>query len=201
MAFRQEQVSVRQGLFDVRLHRGGAGAPLVYLHGAGGQAAIDPFLEALAEEREVIVPIHPGWPGSEGLDHIDDAVDMAIYYLDLFDALGLEQVDLIGASLGGMFAAEIAAIGGSYVRRLGLCEPAGLWLDEHVPLDFFAAGQEQLSRAVFYDADLAARRAAAAAEADDPARAGLDRTQALAAASKFLWPIWDKGLKKRLHRI
>jgi pimeloyl-ACP methyl ester carboxylesterase len=115
MSFKQQAVSVRDGMFNVSLRRGGKGEPLVYLHGSGGQSEWEPFLEMLSQDYDVIQPAHPGWPGSEGLEHLDDVIDMALFYLDLFDALGLSRVNLAGASLGGMFAAEIAALGGSYV--------------------------------------------------------------------------------------
>jgi pimeloyl-ACP methyl ester carboxylesterase len=201
--FKQETVSVRKGMFNVSLKRGGSGAPLVYLHGAGGQSDWEPFLEMLSQDFEVIVPAHPGWPGSDGLEHLDDVVDMALYYLDLLDALGLSSVNLVGASLGGMFAAEIAAVGGSYVSKLVLSEPAGLWLDDHQPLDFFVAPPDELMRAMFVDVEAAmARRPAPNSEDKEAvARANIERQMGLAATSKFVWPIWDKGLKRRIHRI
>jgi pimeloyl-ACP methyl ester carboxylesterase len=130
-------------MFNISLMRGGKGEPLVYLHGAGGQTEWEPFLEMLSQDYDVIVPAGPGWPGSDGLDHLDDVVDMALFYLDFFDALGLSSVNLVGASLGGMFAAEIAVLGGSYVRKLVLSEPAGLWLDDHQPLDFFVVPPDE----------------------------------------------------------
>ena len=203
MTVREESVSVRGGMFNTALRRGGSGEPLVYLHGSGGQSEWEPFLEMLSGQFDVIQPSHPGWPGSSGLDHLDDPVDMALFYLDLFDAMGLQQVNLVGASLGGMFAAEIAALGPQYVRRLVLCEPAGLWLDDHLPLDNFVASQEELMRALFADVDAAmARRPPPNPEDQEATRqAMLQRQISMSAASKFVWPIWDKGLKKRIHRI
>lgn len=203
MSYKEEKVSVRKGMFNVTLRRGGSGEPLVYLHGAGGQASWEPFLDMLSESYDVIQPTHPGWPGSDGLEHIDDVIDMALYYLDLFDELGLQRVNLVGSSLGGMFAGEIAALAGSYVKKLVLCEPAGLWLDDHQPLDFFIVPQDELMRALFVDPEAAAARQPAIDPENKEAMAkmSLDRQMALAATSKFVWPIWDKGLKKRLHRI
>ena len=203
MPFKQETVSVRNGMFNVSLRRGGSGSPLVYLPGAGGQSEWEPFLEMLSQEFDVIVPSPPGWPGSTGLEHLDDVIDVALFYLDLFDTLGLSSVNLVGSSLGGMFAAEIAALGGSYVNRLVLCEPAGLWLDEHQPLDFFVAAPDELMRALFVDVEAAmARRTGPDPEDKEAvAKANLDRQMAMAATSKFVWPIPDKGLKRRIHRI
>jgi pimeloyl-ACP methyl ester carboxylesterase len=203
MAYSEEKVSVRNGMFNVRVRRGGSGEPLVYLHAAGGQAEWDPFLELLARDFEVIQPMHPGWPGAEGLEHLDDVVDMGLYYLDLFDSMGLSSVNLVGASLGGMFAAEVAALGSHYVRRLVLSEPAGLWLDEHQPMDMFAASQDELTNAMFYNPEkVAASRPPIDTENKEAmSKMMLDRQMGMAAAGKFIWPIWDKGLKKRIHRI
>jgi pimeloyl-ACP methyl ester carboxylesterase len=203
MTFRQETVSVRDGMFSISMRRGGAGEPLVYLHGSGGQAEWEPFLESLSQHYDVIQPSHPGWPGSTGLEHLDDVIDMTLFYLDFFDALGLSQVNLMGASLGGMFAAEIAALGPSYVKKLVLCEPAGLWLDDDPPMDFYVASQDELMKALFVDVEAAAARRPQPDPQDKEAtmRAMLDRQMSMSAASKFTWPIWDKGLKKRIHRI
>ena len=203
MSYEHQTISVRNGMFNVSVRRGGKGAPLVYLHGSGGQSEWEPFLEMLSQEYDVIVPAHPGWPGSDGLEHLDDVIDMALFYLDLFDTLGSSSVNLVGASLGGMFAAEIAALGGAYVSKLVLCEPAGLWLDDHQPLDFFVASQDELMKALFVDVEAAVARRPPPSPEDKEAiaKANLDRQMAMAAASKFVWPIWDKGLKRRIHRI
>ena len=203
MGYSEEKVSVRNGMFNVTVKRGGSGDPLVYLHAAGGQASWDPFLDMLAKDFEVIQPMHPGWPGSDGLEHLDDVVDLGLYYLDFFDALGLSSANLVGASLGGMFAAEIAALGPNYVRRLVLSEPAGLWLDDHQPMDMFAASQDEMMQAMFYDPEkvAASRPPVDTEDTEAVKKMMLDRQMGMAAAGKVTWPIWDKGLKKRLHRI
>jgi pimeloyl-ACP methyl ester carboxylesterase len=203
MGYSEKQVSVRDGMFNVTVRHGGRGDPLVYLHGAGGQATWDPFMDMLAEEYTVFSPVHPGWPGSEGLDHLEDVVDMALFYLDLFDTLGLKDINLVGNSIGGMFAAEIGALGGSYVRRLVLCEPAGFWLDKYPVFDFFAALPEDLMKALYHDPEKITAQTPQVDPEDKEAMAQvmLDRQMAGAAAAKFVWPIWDKGLRRRIHRI
>src|SRR5215813_7510477 len=108
-----KMVSVRNGMFDAQVTQTGAGEPLVYLHGGGGFPGWAPFLDELAKDFTVYAPMHPGWGESTGLEHLDDVIDMALYYLDLFDALGLSNLNVLGSSLGGMFAAEVAALGGS----------------------------------------------------------------------------------------
>jgi pimeloyl-ACP methyl ester carboxylesterase len=203
MAPEAQTVSVRGGMFSVELRRAGRGQPLVYLHGGGGAfPGWAPFLDLLAEDFDVLVPRHPGFGDSTGLEQIDDVVDMALFYLDFFDALGLEAINLAGTSLGGMFAAEIAALGGSYVSKLVLQAPVGLWLDDVVPPDFFAMSQDELLRATYFDPEAAQARLPPATE--DPAevaKAYYERQKSMAATAKFVWPLWDKGLKKRIHRI
>jgi pimeloyl-ACP methyl ester carboxylesterase len=198
MAFREETVSVRDGRFNVTVQRAGAGERLVFLHGSQGRDETG-FLDKLAERYEVIQPTHPGWAESTGIDHLDDVVDFALFYHDFFDALGLTAVNLVGHSFGGMLAAEIAALNGSYVRKLVLAAPIGLWMDDYVPLDMFAAPPDEVMKAAFVNPpeqpqpDPEDRVAAA--------KAMLDREKARSATAKFTWPIWDKGLKKRIHRI
>jgi pimeloyl-ACP methyl ester carboxylesterase len=203
MTLTKERVSVRNGMFNVTVYRGGSGEPLVFLHAASAQRPDAPFLELLSQKYDLIVPVHPGWPGSDGLDHIDDIVDMAVYYADLFDAMGLDSVYLMGSSMGGMFAAEIAALSRQYVHKLVLHSPAGLWLDEHPTLDVFAAPLDALMKALYVDPEkvLASLPRVDPQDADAVRQATLDRTQSLAAAGKFLWPIPDKGLQRRMHRI
>ncbi len=89
----------------IRLMRGGTGAPLLFLHGAGGAPAWLPFMEALAGRYDVIVPEHPGFGESETPDWLDNVGDLAYFYLDLIDRFRLNGVHLVGGSLGGWIAA------------------------------------------------------------------------------------------------
>jgi pimeloyl-ACP methyl ester carboxylesterase len=189
-------------MFQVQLQTAGRGEPLFFLHGSGGQRW-SPFLDTLAERYRVYLPHHPGWEESEGLEHLDDIIDLALFYHELFDVLGVGSPIVIGHSLGGMLAAEIAALSPPSVRKLVLVSPAGLWQDDAPPLDLFAVRREELERAVVHDYAHAAEILGAPDpnDADAVAAAEFRRRRALAAAAKFLWPIWDKGLKKRAHRI
>ena len=93
-------------------------------------------------------------------------------------------------------------MGAQYVRRLVLHSPAGLWLDEAPPLDFFSAAPEDVMKALYVDPqDHGPHAAARRGRQEAQAKAMLARTQSMAATGKFVWPIWDKGLKKRIHRI
>ena len=199
----EKTVTVRNGMFETKLRTDGDGAPLLFLHGAGGLRGWDPFLVELATRFTVYAPAHPGFETSTGIDHIDDMLDMVVYYNDLLDALNLESVHVVGHSMGGMLGAELAALSPHRVRKLVLANAVGLWLDDHPIADFFAMTPEQLGMALWHDPNSEVARAMMAVPQDEKAQleAYLIRMQHLSTAGKFLWPIPDKGLKKRLHRI
>jgi pimeloyl-ACP methyl ester carboxylesterase len=199
----EKTVSVRHGMFETKLRTDGSGEPLLFLHGASGLRGWDPFLSELAKQFTVYAPAHPGFESSSGIDHIDDVLDMVVYYNDFLDALGLDSAHVVGHSMGGMFAAELAALSPQRVRRLVLANAAGLWIEGQPVADFFAMTPEQLAIALWHDPNSEVAKTMMAIPQDEQAQleAYLLRSQHLATAGKFLWPIPDKGLKKRIHRI
>jgi pimeloyl-ACP methyl ester carboxylesterase len=196
-------ISIRHGLFQTFVRSEGEGDPLLFLHGAGGLRGWPPFLETLARSFRIVAPEHPGFGRSEGLEHLDDVIDLALYYTEFIEAMGLDQPYIVGHSFGGMVAAEIAAIAPHLLSRLVMIAPVGLWLDDHPVMDFFAATPEELTAAIFHDPTSAAAKEMMIMPTDPDAQLEvvLERTKNLSAAGKFLWPIPDKGLKKRIHRI
>ena len=122
----------------VRYLEGGSGQPLVFLHGAGGTTAEDPFLAKLAESFHVYAPLIPGYGDSEEGPTIRDMLDFTLHSWDVVKALGLKDPILVGHSMGGMIAAEMAAIAPNDVSRLALICPAGLWLEDHPIADIFS---------------------------------------------------------------
>src|SRR3982074_952732 len=131
------------GKSTVIMH-GGEGAPFVYLHSALGESMMWlPFFQSFAKKFRVFVPTHPGFGRSGGFDQIDTIEDMAFHYIDMLDALGLEQVHLGGVSLGGWIAAEIAVRWPERVKKLWIADAPGLWVDD-VPLgDLFRWMQDR----------------------------------------------------------
>ena len=101
---------------SVNVMRGGKGPPLLFLHGAGGAGVWLPFMAALSEHYDVIVPDHPGFGRSDTPEWLDALSDLAYFYLDFIEALDLDQLHLIGNSLGGWIAAEIAVRNTSRLR-------------------------------------------------------------------------------------
>lgn len=200
--------------FPTVVHRGGSGAPLVFLHAASGVNPHDPLLGALAERFDVIAPVHPGFNDLAELDDIRDVHDMALYYDDLLGVLGLDGATVVGHSLGGMFAAELAAHVPARVARLVLAAPVGLWNDEYPVADMFIEFPGGIHSLIWAEPDGDAAQAFMAAAAmptgvgsgapvhENPMVATLiGILQGLTAAGMFMWPIPDKGLSRRLRRI
>ena len=102
-AYRQSEIEIRG--CRVNLLRGGAGPPLLFLHGASGGGIWHPFLDRLAEGFDVIAPEHPGYGLSATPDWLDNIGDLAYFYLDFLKALELRGVHLVGLSIGGWIAA------------------------------------------------------------------------------------------------
>ena len=196
-------IAVNGGQFQIELRQGGNGPPLVYLHGAGGLRGWPVYLEELSKRFTVYAPLHPGWGQSTGMEHLDNDIrDLAFFYLDFLDAVGLERAHFVGHSLGGMVALEIAAMDRSYVDKLILVNSAGLWLDEAPIKDLFTTPLPELFPFIFHDPEGPVAKAYAPPEELKAAQeAYLIRYQSLGAAGKYLWPIPDHGTSRRLHRI
>ena len=175
----------------------GEGEPLVYLHGAGTVAGFDALLP-LAERFRLIVPFHPGFGASADDPTIDDVHDYRRHYLDLFDELGLEELSLIGHSLGGWIAANFAADHPERVRRLVLVAPVGLKVDEHPTQDVFSIPGPELA------AYLAADPSVFEAHVPVPPTPEFlaDGYRELTSAARVLWARpYDLKLARWLHRL
>lgn len=195
-------VGVQDGAFDVEVRQSGSGPGVLWLHGEAGPYWGD-FHDALARHRHVLAPTHPGYGASTGGDKLDDIHDATYFYLDLLDALQLNKLALIGHGLGGMFASELAAVQPERFSHLVLIDPFGLWLEDVPTLDYFVLPPAELAAALYHDLDSPAAQATARAPEGQEALVAymLERAQSMAAAARYLWPIPDRGLSKRLHRV
>ncbi len=169
----------------------GGGRPLLYLHGFEGHPGDAPYLRRLAETRLVIAPEHPGFGESDGLAAMHDITDQALHFRRVIRSLGVRRIDVVGHCLGGMFAAELAAISPHLVRRLVLVNSYGLWDDANPLPDAFSLPPPAFAAAKW------AKPETAPAATDDP----MTRQRNLGSATKFLWPIPDRGLTRRLPYI
>jgi pimeloyl-ACP methyl ester carboxylesterase len=180
----------------------GSGPPLVYLHGFQSHPGAAGFLRRLAQRHHVVAPEHPGYGTSDGLEQIHDMLDLVLAYRALIESCDLGPVDLVGHSLGGMVAGDLAAICPEVVRRLVLVNAFGLWLDEEPAPDPFGSAEDVLA-AAWHDPTFAVDHAPAIVALDpaDPQAPTLLRARNLATATKFMWPIADRGLRRRLPLI
>jgi pimeloyl-ACP methyl ester carboxylesterase len=182
--------------------RGGEGPPVVFMHGGGGIAPEDPLLAGLARSSTVLAPVAPGFADLADLAEIRDVHELAMHYDDLFEALGLDGVPVIGHSFGGMLAAELASHYPRRVSRLVLIAPVGLWNDDYPVADVFAALPNELPELLFGDLAHPAAQAMLAGVDGEPDVEGLvPIVRGMTTLAKFMWPIPDRGLSRRLRRI
>ncbi|MFC5949154.1 alpha/beta fold hydrolase [Pseudonocardia lutea] len=188
------------GTFDVELWEEGSGAPLLYLHGYERHPGGAGFLKRLAADHRVLAPEQPGYGNSTGFEHFTDVQDVALYYRELVESWGLDSVDVVGHSLGGMFAAELAAVAPQLVRRLVLVNAYGLWLDAEPTLDPFGPA-DQVKAAKWHAEPPEVEPTNFVPDPEDPHASILFTARNLGCATKFMWPIADRGLRRRLPLI
>ncbi len=185
------------------LMHAGEGTPFVYLHSTLGESFLWlPFFQTWSKSFRVLVPTHPGFGQSGGFDQIDGIEDMAFHYIEMFDALGLEEVILGGVSLGGWIAAEIAVRWPERVKKLWIADAPGLWVEEQPLPDLFRimTDTKKLREMLFHDpkgamANLIIR--------DDPDDESLVKAyQSMTVLARLVWERpYDPKLAARLKRI
>jgi pimeloyl-ACP methyl ester carboxylesterase len=199
MTAQEELVDVRGA--RIRVLRAGSGAPLVYLHSVLGETSWLPFFDILSRAFTVYVPAHPGFAGSEGLERTDTFHDVVFHYADLLDEMGLEKAHVVGLSLGGWIAAEVAVHYAHRVNKLVLIDAMGLKVPGHFIPDIFAADPSE-TRSLFFtspDSELANSFVS-----DAPSPEMLDSMlTARQASARIAWNpyLHDPKLRERLYRV
>jgi pimeloyl-ACP methyl ester carboxylesterase len=203
MTAREQVIAIREGAASFRCLVAGQGEPLVFFHSFEGVRGWPELLDRLASRFTVYAPLHPGSQGSEGVEVLDDPVDLALAYDDWLGALGLTSACLVGHFVGGMVALELAALCPGRARCLVLLSPMGLWLPEAPVLDVVSLPPAELHPLLWKDPESQVAKAWSAPPSTEAEQvtAQIERIQRLAAMGKFVWPLPDKGLKKRLYRI
>ncbi len=139
---------------DLPVVRKGSGPPILMLHGGDGPVSGFPFVDLLAERYEIIHPIHPGFGGTPIPEHFDNLQDLIFLYLDLIDALDLREAILMGFSMGGWVAAELAVMNTRRFARLVLVDSVGIKpggpFDRDIA-DVFALPPAELIRLAWHD--------------------------------------------------
>jgi len=138
---------------DVQGRPQGEGHPFLLLHGGGGPQTVAPFAGLLAEQRpaRVITPVHPGFGGTARPAWLTDVTTLAQLYVRLLDTLGLEDVTVVGNSIGGWIAAELAILGSDRISSVVLVNAVGIQVPGHPVADTFSLTPVELSRLSFHD--------------------------------------------------
>jgi pimeloyl-ACP methyl ester carboxylesterase len=185
----------------IELIERGSGRPLLFLHPGIGISATAPVLDRLAERARVIAPSHPGFGGSEQPASFTSIDDLAYFYLDLIDELDLEHTIVVGVSLGGWIAAEMAVKSCERLSHLVLANPVGIKVggrETRDIADIFALTEEQLAELAYFDP--------AAFKHDYktmPETEVREVARNREATARYGWSPYmhDPKLKARLHRI
>lgn len=200
----QRTVEVWNGRIKMRVRVSGEGPPLVYFHPSGG-LVWDRFLSGLSERYTVYAPEFPGTSAGDpyAIHQVDDLWDVVLAYDELLQALELDRPVAVGQSFGGMLAAEIAATFPEAFSKLVLLDPIGLWRSDAPVANWIAAAPQDLPAMLFKNPQSDAAQTMLAMPNDPDARiaAAAGLVWALGCTGKFCWPIPDRGLHKRLHRV
>lgn len=186
---------------ELELFEAGDGPPLLWLHDGQGFHHRAEFIDLFAAHRRLIVPSHPGFGKSSLPDWLDSVDDIAHLYLELLDRLDLNEVDIVGCSIGGWIAAEMATKKPQIIRRLVMVAPVGIKVGSSDKLDIpdiFAMPQDEVDKLLFHDP---------ARMRIDPLRISEQELTILMRNRETLamltWEPWmhNPKLKHRLHRI
>jgi len=181
--------------------RAGSGEPLVYLHGAGGGGDWLPFMESLSQNFEVIAFNHPGFGESDDPAWLRGIDDLAYFYLELIEDLGVDKAHIVGSSIGGWIALEMAIRSTERIATLSLSAPAGIHVRGLPKADIFILPPDQFAYSLFHDkamADVLVGRLQAQNEAEQ-AVAYKNRTT----SAKVSWQpyLYNPRLRNWLQRV
>lgn len=192
-------VTTSDGAIPVSVSERGAGPAVLLLHGGAGPASVAGFADLLAERTgsRVVTPTHPGFGRTPRPDGLASVAGLAELYAGVVAALGLHDVTVVGNSVGGWIAAELALLSSPRLGRLVLVDAVGIEVEGHPVVDFFALTPDQVAERSYFDPatavipDLAALPPAARAVA-------LGNREALAV---YGGAMTDPGLRERLGAV
>ena len=141
------------GPLGVTIDDRGQGRPFLLLHGGGGPQTVAGFAELLAtkEPARVITPTHPGFGGTPRPGALAGMAGLAALYRELLDRLGLDGVTVIGNSIGGWIAAELALLGTPRISGIVLVDAVGIEVEGHPVIDIFPLSLDELARLSYHD--------------------------------------------------
>jgi len=133
----------------------GDGRPFFLLHGGGGPQTVSRFADLLATERHarVIAPTHPGFAGTPRPESLNTVRALAALYIGLMADLDLRNVTVVGNSIGGWIAAEMALLDTTRLGGLVLVDAVGIDVPGHPIADFFSLTPRQVAEFSYHDPD------------------------------------------------
>lgn len=143
------------GSVELSVSRRGQGRPFVVLHGGAGPQSVDGFAGLLADTGQVSVltPIHPGFGGTTRPPTLVTVRGLAAVYLALLDELDLTDVTVVGNSIGGWIAAELALLGSARIARVVLVGATGIDVPGHPVADIFSLPLDEVMQLSYHDPD------------------------------------------------
>jgi pimeloyl-ACP methyl ester carboxylesterase len=186
---------------ELEYFEAGEGPPILFLHNGGGFFPDQPFIRLLSARHRLIAPSHPGFGRSTLPIWIDSCDDIAYVHLELMDRLGLRQADIVGCSIGGWIAAELATKVPERVRRLVLVGPEGVKLGPSDRLDIpdiYAMPGDELERISYHDPAQMQLDPAQLSDEELAIRVRNHETTALLAWEPYMH---NPKLRRRLHRV
>ncbi|MEU7141605.1 alpha/beta hydrolase [Nocardia sp. NPDC046473] len=143
------------GSVAVRISERGEGRPILLLHGGAGLVSVAAFADRFAAERHarVLTPTHPGFDGTERPESLTTVGELAALYVALLDTLELTDVTVVGNSVGGWIAAELALLHPDRVSSVVLVDAVGIEAPDHPIIDFFALDLAQIADYSYADPD------------------------------------------------
>jgi pimeloyl-ACP methyl ester carboxylesterase len=143
------------GTIEVTVAENGEGHPVLLLHGGGGPLTVAGFADLLAAQRpaRVITPTHPGFGGTPRPDSLASVQGLAAVYIALLAELGLSDVTVIGNSIGGWIAAEMALLDTNRISSFVLVDAVGIEVPGHPIADFFSLTPRQVAELSYHDPD------------------------------------------------
>ncbi|MEH6543878.1 MAG: alpha/beta hydrolase [Porticoccaceae bacterium] len=182
----------------IAYRRQGNGEAVVFLHGAGFTRRWVPMYEMLAQKFDFIAPESPGFGETPMPPWFRDFSDLSILYDQLFEQLGLDQIHLIGYSMGGWAAAEFASYYPRRLKSLSLVVPIGLRLEDNPGVDLFQLSPQQLMDRLFNDKKVMAEFMEGMDDFDE----GIHLYSEMSAAARLIWaPRYNLALERRLQRL
>jgi pimeloyl-ACP methyl ester carboxylesterase len=143
------------GPVQVTVTERGQGQPFVLLHGGAGPQSVAGFADLLAATGHVrvITPVHPGFAATPRPEALATVSGIAAVYAALLDELDLTGVTIVGNSIGGWIAAELALLSPARLASVILVDAVGIDVPGHPVVDFFSLTLDQVAELSYHDPD------------------------------------------------